>query len=102
MQNEPIIFDPINSIDDEPSENDKIHIRIRQRNGRKNITTIDGLPKNLDLQKILQYMKNNFHCNGGIQNKSIIMLFGDQRTACKKFLTKESLALDENIIVHGY
>ena len=30
-----------------------VHIRMHQRNGRKCITTVEGLPENHDLKKIL-------------------------------------------------
>lgn len=37
----------------------KIHVRIQQRNGRKCITTIQGLDADLDLGRIMKNMKKN-------------------------------------------
>ncbi len=34
-----------------------VHIRIQQRNGRKTLTTVQGLPSELDFQKILKAFK---------------------------------------------
>jgi len=36
---------------------DVIHIRIQQRNGRKTLTTIQGLPKDFDPKKVLKAAK---------------------------------------------
>ncbi|CRK37206.1 hypothetical protein BN1708_016578, partial [Verticillium longisporum] len=43
-----------------------IHIRIQQRNGRKTLTTIQGLPRRFDQKKILKVIKKKFACNGTI------------------------------------
>ena len=45
-------FDPFADVDDDELPNNKkgqnyIHIRIQQRNGRKSLTTVQGLPKEL-------------------------------------------------------
>ena len=40
----------------------KIHVRIQQRNGRKCITTIQGLDSDLDLGRIMKNMKKNCAC----------------------------------------
>ncbi|KMU80667.1 hypothetical protein CISG_08656 [Coccidioides immitis RMSCC 3703] len=37
-----------------------IHIRIQQRNGRKTLTTVQGLPKKFDQKKILKVIKKKF------------------------------------------
>jgi translation initiation factor 1 len=34
-----------------------VHIRIQQRNGRKSLTTVQGLAIDLDLRKILKALK---------------------------------------------
>ena len=95
-------YDPIAEINESISVcNEKIHIRIKQRNGRKCITTVEGL-KNLKLQLINQQMKNKFHCNGAIQSNECIMLFGDQRTNAKKYLIDNSIATETDIVIHGY
>ncbi len=45
-------------------EADLIHIRVQQRNGRKCITTVQGLDSALDLKKILKAIKKAECCNG--------------------------------------
>lgn len=42
-------------------------IRIQQRNGRKSLTTVQGLPKSFDLKKTLKIVKKEFSCNGSIE-----------------------------------
>ena len=96
------VYDPIAEINENISAGkNKIHIRIKQRNGRKCITTIEGL-KDLKLQLIKQQMKNTFHCNGAVQSDGCIMLFGDQRVNAKKFLIDNSIATEIDILMHGY
>jgi translation initiation factor 1 len=34
-----------------------VHIRIQQRTGRKTITTVQGIPHEYDLQRIVRYLK---------------------------------------------
>jgi len=85
-----------------------IHIRIQQRNGRKTLTTIEGIPNKFDLKKVLKVIKKQFACNGTIVNDDkagdVIQLQGDQRNAVKDFLTdKNGLELDgKTIKVHGF
>ncbi|OBT64545.1 translation initiation factor SUI1 [Pseudogymnoascus sp. 23342-1-I1] len=86
-----------------------IHIRIQQRNGRKTLTTVQGLPKKFDQKKILKVIKKKFACNGTIVTDNemgeVIQLQGDQRKDVQEFLTdkKEGLELDvKTIKVHGF
>ncbi|KAF2802976.1 translation initiation factor SU [Mytilinidion resinicola] len=86
-----------------------IHIRIQQRNGRKTLTTVQGLPKKFDQKKILKVIKKKFACNGTIvvdtEMGEVIQLQGDQRKDVQDFLTdkKEGLGLDaKDIKVHGF
>ncbi len=43
-----------------------VHIRIQQRNGRKSLTTVQGLASDLDLRKILKALKKTYSTNGTI------------------------------------
>ena len=67
-----------------------VHIRVQQRNGRKCITTVQGLDPNLDLKKILKVLKKAECCNGTVvedeEMGNVIQLQGDQREAAAKFL----------------
>ncbi|KAF1365719.1 translation initiation factor SU [Lizonia empirigonia] len=108
-------FDPFAEADEGTGEKssaqsqDYIHIRIQQRNGRKTLTTVQGLPKKFDQKKILKVIKKKFACNGTIVADSemgeVIQLQGDQRKDIQDFLTdkKEGLGLDAKTIkVHGF
>ncbi|KAI1810075.1 translation initiation factor SU [Poronia punctata] len=89
-------------------QEDYVHIRIQQRNGRKTLTTVQGLPKKFDQKKILTVIKKKFACNGTVVTDSkmgeVIQLQGDQRKAMQDFLTaKDGLELDgKKIKVHGF
>ena len=82
-----------------------VHIRIQQRNGRKRITTIQGIDKKQDFKAILEAMREEFHCAGNVEKDptfgQIIKLTGDQRYAARDFLVKEYVETKENIKVHG-
>ncbi|KAF2861526.1 eukaryotic translation initiation factor SUI1 [Piedraia hortae CBS 480.64] len=107
-------FDPFAEADEGEGETQKqaqnyVHIRIQQRNGRKTLTTVQGLPKKFDQKKILKVIKKKFACNGTIVNDSdmgeVIQLQGDQRKDVQEFLMdkKEGLELDAKTIkVHGF
>ena len=94
-----------------------------ERNGRKTLTTVQGLPKKFDQKKILKVIKKKFGtfapslltsirhrliariaCNGTIvvdtEMGEVIQLQGDQRKDVQEFLTdkKEGLELDPKTI----
>ena len=45
---------------------DYVHVRIQQRNGRKSLTTVQGLKKEYSYNKILKDLKKVFCCNGTV------------------------------------
>ncbi|PKC61051.1 eukaryotic translation initiation factor 1 [Rhizophagus irregularis] len=82
-----------------------IHIRIQQRNGRKTLTTVQGLPSEYYQKKLLKAFKKEFACNGTlVQDEElgqIIQLQGDQRLKVQNFLGDNGI--DKNIIkIHGF
>ncbi|KAK6822592.1 translation initiation factor SUI1 [Apiospora marii] len=87
---------------------DYVHIRIQQRNGRKTLTTVQGLPPKFDRKKILSVIRKKFACNGTVvadENMGeVIQLQGDQRKSMQEFLVgKQGLELDPKIIkIHGF
>ncbi|KAK8070855.1 translation initiation factor SUI1, partial [Apiospora hydei] len=106
-------YDPFAEADEDTGESKQaqnyIHIRIQQRNGRKTLTTVQGLPNKFDRKKILKVIKKKFACNGTIVNDTemgeVIQLQGDQRKDVQEFLIdkKEGLELDPKTIkVHGF
>ncbi|XDG07828.1 hypothetical protein ABKA04_007443 [Annulohypoxylon sp. FPYF3050] len=108
-----VLSNPFAEADEDTGESKQsqnyIHIRIQQRNGRKTLTTVQGLPKKFDQKKILKVIKKKFACNGTIVNDTemgeVIQLQGDQRKDVQEFLVdkKEGLELDPKTIkVHGF
>jgi translation initiation factor 1 len=91
--------------DDEVVTKGIVHIRLQQRNGRKSLTTIQGLDEKLDLNKLTKAFKKEFCCNGCVvDNKElgrIVQLQGDQREKVKDFLADEEIASKKMIKVHG-
>ncbi|CDJ62399.1 LOW QUALITY PROTEIN: translation initiation factor SUI1, putative [Eimeria necatrix] len=77
----------------------------QQRNGRKSVTTVQGLPKAFDLKKMVRALKKEFSCNGTViedpEHGSIIQLQGDQRQAVKEFLEREGICGAEQLRIHG-
>ena len=88
------------------SQENNIHIRIQQRNGRKTLTTLQGLSKGVflffscneicsysgsayNLKKILKAFKKEFACNGNLVEDEVfgqvIQLQGDQRQKILNF-----------------
>ena len=49
-----------------PGTKDYVHVRIQQRNGRKSLTTVQGLKKEFSYNKILKDLKKEFCCNGTV------------------------------------
>ena len=42
---------------------DNVHIRVQQRNGKKSLTTVQGLPEAFDYKKILKALKKGRFCS---------------------------------------
>jgi translation initiation factor 1 len=88
----------------------KIHIRVQQRNGRKCITTVQGLDDDLDLKRICKAMKKSFNCNGSIDEDEdmgeVIQLQGDQRHNVREWLIDQEVVTkmeaDDRIVIHGF
>ena len=106
-------MDPFDSYDDFKQSSftkNKYHIRVQQRNGRKCITTLDGLEEDLDLKRICKAMREAFSCNGSISMKEgdeegVIQLQGDQREQIKQWLLDQEIILRseiDRIVIHGF
>ena len=86
-------FDPFADAakgDDESVQDGLVHVRIQQRNGRKTLTTVQGLSDEYDLKKIIKVAKKEFACNGTVVDHSeygeVLQLQGDQRENICKLL----------------
>ena len=91
----PSAFDPFAEANAEDSSvgagsKDYVHVRIQQRNGRKSLTTVQGLKKEYSYNKILKDLKKEFCCNGTVVQDpelgQVIQLQGDQRKNVATFL----------------
>lgn len=84
-----------------------VHIRVQQRNGRKSLTTVQGIPEKFEKKKILKALKKDFCCNGTVVNDpelgqvifkflklkiqlkmKVLQLQGDQRKNVSQFLVQ--------------
>ena len=85
---------------------DSVHIRVQQRNGKKSLTTVQGLPGAFDLKKILKALKKEYCCNGCVVEDEelgkVLQLQGDQRKNVSTFIVENELAKKENIKIHGF
>jgi len=102
-------FDPFADAfraDDQSVQDGLIHVRIQQRNGRKTLTTVQGISDNYDKKKIVKACKKEFACNGTVvehpEYGEVIQLQGDQRNNICQFLSKIGIAKAEQLKVHGF
>eukprot|EP00301_Raphidiophrys_heterophryoidea_P025144 c8366_g1_i2.p1 GENE.c8366_g1_i2~~c8366_g1_i2.p1 ORF type:complete len:117 (-),score=30.19 c8366_g1_i2:205-555(-) len=107
-------IDPFAAVEEElhtTTQADYIHIRIQQRNGKKSLTTVQGLPAKYDLKRILKDIKKEFCCNGNIVElepegdeppQHVIQLQGDQRQNAKDFFVRNKIVKEDVIKIHGY
>ncbi len=86
-------------------DSSKVHIRMQQRNGRKCITTVQGLADDLDIKRIAKALKKVFQCNGTVnvdeEMGEILQLSGDQRVNIKEFLVNQQICHDDQVVIHG-
>ena len=79
---------------------DKVTIVVEKRNGKKSTTNIIGMADDLDLPKILSYLKKTYNCNGSIlkdeTHGEVISLTGDQKENVYNFLVNEEIYKKEN------
>nr|GMC49859.1 protein translation factor SUI1 homolog [Ipomoea batatas] len=104
----PTAFDPFAEAKESgaPGAKEYVHIRIQQRNGKKSLTTVQGLRKEYSYDKILKDLKKEFCCNGNVvQDKElgkVIQLQGDQRKNVSQFLVSAGLVKKDQIKIHGF
>ncbi|KAA3472521.1 protein transport protein SEC13-like protein B [Gossypium australe] len=105
----PTAFDPFadaNAEDSGAGTKEYVHIRIQQRNGRKSLTTVQGLKKEFSYNKILKDLKKEFCCNGTVVQDpelgQVIQLQGDQRKNVSTFLVQAGIVKKDNIKIHGF
>ncbi|KAJ1272901.1 hypothetical protein BS78_06G238300 [Paspalum vaginatum] len=83
-----------------------VHIRVQQRNGRKTLTTVQGLSAAYSYPRILRDLKRELCCNGVVVEDeelgSVIQLQGDHRKKVAAFLVKAGMVTKPNVKVHGF
>ncbi|XP_045883653.1 eukaryotic translation initiation factor 1-like [Meles meles] len=80
---------------------DCIHIRIQQRNGRKTLTTVQGIADDYHKKKLVKAFKKKFACHGTViehpEYGEVIQLQGDQHKNTCQFLAETGLAKDDQL-----
>lgn len=83
----------------------KVTIYVSKRNGKKCTTNVVGMTDDLDLKKILSFLKKTYNCNGSIikDNKygNVITFTGDQKEHIYNFLVNEEIYKNEDIVIKG-
>jgi len=95
---------PINFVSDldDNVEELRVHIRIRQRGGRKHITTIEDLQLSPKIKKkLIKDLSRTLSC-AVYEKDDTIECSGDQRQEIVNFLISHGLCTKKNILVHGY
>jgi len=99
-------FDDEKKQNDNQSQKDVVHLRVQQRNGRKCITTVQGLSEQLDLKKIIKAVKKAHCCNGtiveGEEMGQVLQFQGDQRDNVMTFLIDNEICDKDKIKKHGH
>lgn len=102
-------FDPFANSLERNLHKSKVHIRVQQRNGKKCITSIEGLDEDLDQKRICKHMRKLFNCNGNViadpDRGEVIQLQGDQRDNVRAFLLEQSVLEaheKDRLVVHGF
>ncbi|KAK4372596.1 hypothetical protein RND71_007980 [Anisodus tanguticus] len=86
----PSAFDPFAEAKDSgaPGAKEYVHIRIQQRNGKKSLTTVQGLTKEFSYEKILKDLKKELCCNGNVvQDKELGKVIQPSRRSEKECFT---------------
>ncbi|TVU16183.1 hypothetical protein EJB05_39735, partial [Eragrostis curvula] len=104
----PSSFDPFADAaraEDAAAPRDVVHLRVQQRNGRKSLTTVQGLCADFNYAKILRDLKRELCCSGVVVEDEelgkIIQLQGDHRRSVGAFIVKNGMARKDNVKIHG-
>ncbi|XP_006887415.1 PREDICTED: stromelysin-2 [Elephantulus edwardii] len=82
---------------------DYVHIRIQQRNGRKVITTVQGIADDYNKKKLGKVFRKNRPCNGPVLDHpeygEVIQLQGDRHKNTRQFFVETGLAKDDQLFM---
>jgi len=83
----------------------KVTISVKKRNGRQFITNVIGMAEDLDLPKILSYLKKKHNCNGSIttdkEHGEIMSFSGVQAENIFNFFVDQEIYNKGDIIIRG-
>jgi len=88
-------------------DTNNVHIRVQQRNRSKCITTISGMSRELDIDKIARFLKVKLNTHGTVKevaelnNEKIIQLAGDHRVSIRDFFIESEIYNSDQIVIHG-
>ncbi|KAL6651991.1 hypothetical protein ACP70R_010916 [Stipagrostis hirtigluma subsp. patula] len=105
----PSSFDPLADAaraEDAAAPKDVVHLRVQQRNGRKTLTTVQGLCAAYNYAKILRDLKRELCCSGIVVEDeelgNVIQLQGDHRKSVAAFLVRAGMVRKDNVKIHGF
>lgn len=84
----------------------RIHLWIQKRTGKKRLTFIQGIPETINWTELAQKLRQQFHCNcTEIEHPKLgkcIQMSGDFREELKQLFVKNNIVRNKNQIkVHG-
>ena len=100
-------FDPFANLEsEERTVDEKIHIRLQKRNGKKYWTIIENLTEFIDdikdIKKFMKYIKKKYGCNATfIKDPKIVQFQGNQVRFAIPVLKKMFEITKDSIITHG-
>lgn len=82
-----------------------VHIRIYKRNGKKYITTVEGLEtlEEALIKKFISKCSKKYSCGGSYDKKDKVVKFsGDFRNNISEFLLENEIVEKQNLHIHGF
>uniref|UniRef100_A0A6C0JS28 SUI1 domain-containing protein n=1 Tax=viral metagenome TaxID=1070528 RepID=A0A6C0JS28_9ZZZZ len=81
-----------------------VHIRIYKRNGKKYVTTVEGLDlEEVIIKKFISKCSKKYSCGGSYDKKDKIVKFsGDFRNNISEFLLENEIVEKQNLHIHGF
>eukprot|EP00331_Platyophrya_macrostoma_P014128 CAMPEP_0176433452 /NCGR_PEP_ID=MMETSP0127-20121128/16030_1 /TAXON_ID=938130 /ORGANISM="Platyophrya macrostoma, Strain WH" /LENGTH=103 /DNA_ID=CAMNT_0017815881 /DNA_START=55 /DNA_END=366 /DNA_ORIENTATION=+ len=82
-----------------------VHIRVQQRNGKKAITTVQGLNPNLNFVRLTRAWREKWGCAANVVKDpefgNVVQLQGNWADNIKQFLIEERLAPASSLRIHS-
>lgn len=78
----------------------KIHLRVQQRNAKKNITVIEGLKPDV-AKKVGSDLRTKLGCSGTVKD-GCVQFSGDQRQKIVEHLLAKKIVDKDALVIHGF